>query len=434
MKKFTKIGLIALAAASVSQFSFAASNTNASSGTGSAKGSTAKIEQQIAVLDSDLSQLNARHTKGHHLFAGLNESGAMPLGKLTGVDFTSDYLQNASHFTHGLTLGGELEFDIQNWAGSYQQSNYGNNGSGSGLYLTAAKLFFLFKQGHWASFLGDIKANTTSGANYSGKFGTALLVIGDLKKSPFFGAIGQTDVPFGSFGGGGPWSSALNYEAFKVGNTPLAELGFQKDGFNVTTSAFNTDKNATSTSSGAARANISDFSIDTQYTHRFNKTMSISAGLGYLNDIQGTASGLGAVLNGKKNAAYDANILFNVKTIGLFAEYDRAQRKATTLSTSNGIPASWVTSISYGHPLYNDIPATFSLSYSGTQNMENIPLGLSGDANGSVTASAGLRSSYIASVSIEPITHVYVSPEFEEAITYNHKKTWATTLDITSYF
>ena len=423
MKLLAKTAIGTLAALGLASTAIASTTPN-----------TQQIQQEIVKLNSQLSTLASQQENGHPLSLHIDTEN--PLDLISGTAFAASYLKGANHYQKGLTLGGYLEFDAQAWNGTYTQGPdlAGKNAyhKGSGLFLTTLKLYSLFKINNWASFLGDIEADTAAGSNDTVKWDKALLIIGNMAKSPFYGAIGQSDVPFGLFTGvnGGPWSGSLINQTFEVEGTTLAELGFEQNGFNITASTFNAGNGH----------NINDFAFNTSYTNKFNlgniKNVSYSVGLGYLNDMRNTTifAGNGGVVStsndNRKNGAFDANGSINVKKFTLIGEYARGQH---TVPGYTGIFSAWGTTARLASKLFNK-NVNYSLSYSQTHNMANVPLPLSGNANADIDATAGLRNDWIAAISVEAIHNIFISPEFQYANTYNSKHTWTTTLDFSAFF
>ena len=402
------------------------------------------LQQQITALEkkeansnAELGKLVNRYHRGSYLYAGLNERH--PLAKLPGTSFAVTYLKERDVFTRPLTLSGYIEFDAQAWRGNYSKpvTTTPAYGKGSGLFLTTTKLFALFQPNNWVSFFTDVEAAGDTGNTLT--IENAILVFGNLKKTPVYAAVGKFDLAFGVFGGGGPWSSALNNEVFKVGETSQLELGFYKDGLNIAASLFN---------NGRFSSNADDFVVSAEYNRQWNNLVSTDVGIGYLNDIRGTDSGIGTAyntndlttLNSGKNAEYDVNATVNVGAVSVFGEYNRSQRGAeiTTTTAGNlgntGVMSAWVVATAYKHPIFNK-PTTFSVSYSGTHNMANIPMGVSGAANSAIDAPQGFKSDWIASISNEILTNIYLGPEWQYGTLYNNAgHTWTGTLDISAYF
>lgn len=414
----------------------------AAAGTTTTPSTIPSLQQQINTLQNEItkehqlvSKFEARYHRGGYLYAGLNS--AHPLDELPDTSFASAFLEEKQDFTRPLTVSGYLEFDAQAWGGNYSTpvpSSTNTYENGSGLFLTTAKLFTLFMPDHWVSFITDMEGK---GVNTSISIENAALIIGNLTQTPFYFAVGRFHLAFGVFAGGGPWSSSIANESFKVGETTQAEVGFDKDGLNIALSGFN---------NGTFANNVDDFSVAAEYDYVFSQLVSLSVGAGYLNDIRGTDSGIGAayasspaVLNGKKNAVYDANATIGIGKMSFFGEYDRSQRGANvTVNGSNvgnsGPMSAWVVAAAYSHLFYGK-PTSFSLSYSHTHNLANVPLFLSGDANNAVPAPDGMRNDIIASMSYEAIKNIYLGPEWQYATLYNHAgHTWTATLDVSAYF
>lgn len=398
------------------------------------------LQQQINQLKSDvagsnvaLSHFDGRYLKGHHQYLGLNANH--PLALLPGSSYIAGYLGEAHSFQHAVTLGGYIEFDPQVWGGddfgSTSVSTSKAYDAGQGLYLTSAKTIALFKINSITSGITELKLNTGSSTGIGAEIGVAALIFGNLKESPFYVGVGRFDLAFGVFGGGGPWSSALNYDVFHIGKTSQIEVGYDQHGVTATASVFKP----------SGKFNT-DFATSVEYTHTINKALSFDIGGGYVNDIRGTNSTVGSNYNGStasffgpSNPLYDVNATLNIEQFGLFAEYNITQRAAPFNNSiaGGGSMQAWVVSGSYSHPLFGK-KTSYSLSYSGTRYMRNIAMPLSGDAIGNNNLNIGLHREVIASASYEAMKNIYLGPELQYATTYGNQSTWATTLDVSAYF
>jgi hypothetical protein len=103
-------------------------------------------------------------------------------------------------------------------------------------------------------------------------------------------------------------------------------------------------------------------------------------------------------------------------------------------NVATGKLSSWMLGANYKTGLYN-IPTTFQLSYSATENMQNLPYALPGEANGTInTVGTSVKNQWLASVEGEVLTNFFVGPEFDYSELYTGQKTYAVTLDMNALF
>jgi hypothetical protein len=119
---------------------------------------------------------------------------------------------------------------------------------------------------------------------------------------------------------------------------------------------------------------------------------------------------------------------------GLLGEYVTTTKSAEVNNVATGKLSSWMLGANYKTGLYN-IPTTFQLSYSATENMQNLPYALPGEANGTInTVGTSVKNQWLASVEGEVLTNFFVGPEFDYSELYTGQKTYAVTLDMNALF
>lgn len=121
------------------------------------------------------------------------------------------------------------------------------------------------------------------------------------------------------------------------------------------------------------------------------------------------------------------------KTTG--AGYDKAQSvDFNQYHEVDGALSPWIVGGTHKNT-YQNIPTQLQLSYSQTENMQNIPMTLPGDVDSGIkTAGTSIKSSWLASVEGETFTNVYIGPELAYEELYNKTHTFTITLDLNAYF
>jgi hypothetical protein len=407
---------------------------------------TVQQQAQLNSLSAQISQLQAQQKPGATVGSVLGNNVMFdtddPFGMMSDTNFNLQILQarQSSGFNKPVVLGAYLEADPQVWWGSLNvpgatpgSSVYNN---GSSLYLTTAKLYTLGNINNWVSTFFSLQPATT---RFSTTFDQAFITFGDLSKNPLFLTIGRSYLPFGTFAGNGPWSNSITTNAFRTSMTNQINLGFYQNGLTLNFALANSGTNAQNISYDN---NISDFVYNVYYTKSYANSFNYSVGASYLSDIRGLTNDVGGAyaagnLTGGKNGAYDVNGSIGYKQFILNAEYVSTVNSATNANgTSNGIMSSWMTTLSYAPVLAGKI-TTFSIGYSGSNNMANVPYNLSGSFNTSpfTAQGQGFRNQWIAFVQ-RPVLfkNMYISPEIDYAQTYNNQDTWTGTVDISVYF
>ncbi len=186
-------------------------------------------------------------------------------------------------------LGGKLEA-----SGTWQSPYSGSDNSS--LDLVTAELEVLGQVSEWASGYMTIDYNNSAldpVLNGSGNptnnsniyLGRGFLTIGNLNKSPIYFSAGQMYAPFGQYA-----SNILSNPVTKVlgrTNSRVAQLGFDKDGFDVSVYAFNGG-------SDTGNANLNKWGANTTYRFTVGQ-YSANLGAGFINNM---ADAGGAQLTG----------------------------------------------------------------------------------------------------------------------------------------
>jgi hypothetical protein len=371
----------------------------------------------------------------------IKNDGQSPFELLPSNSFTTSLLEGKQVYTNSpqaLVLGGYLEGDAQVWnGGNTLPAAVNTYKNGSGFNLTTANLDAMANVTNWLTGFMEVKGDFTANSDGSPVISKAFMMAGNLSQSPFFAVGGKTNIPFGSFGGGGPWSNALQRTAFRPNETPQIGAGYDHNGViaelaDISNTAFNN--------------NLQDLVYNLSYSKQINQ-FNYQVGASYLSDIRGTSSAVGSAYNntftsstsqtvfGKRNGVYDINGQVGYGNYAVIGEFLRTTTGATVIAnnTNTGLMSAWVLGGSYS-PNVMGKPTAFTLSYSKTNHMAVVPMGLAGDPVPAVTSAIGFKNEWIASASREVANNFYVGPEFQISQAYNNVHTWTGTIDLSLYF
>lgn len=408
------------------------------------------LQTQLTSLQNQVKQLDNSNinTPASPLSQWVMLDTSNPIGAMPYTSLPLTLLQAKSTLNAPLVIGGSLEADLQAWNGSF--STLANNGEtyqkGTDLALTSANLFTMANINNWVTGFVSFQGNVGGGQNDAPVVDRAFFIIGNLQENPLFLTFGKTYLPFGLFQGNGAYANSLNTDAFRISQTNQIALNFYQDGLNTSLAAFNSKGNG---------SNINNFTYNIHYTHAISG-WTYGLGAGYLNDIRGTNSGIGAAypdsatsspsipsthnINGPRNAAYDFNASLAYGEYSLVGQYDTTKDGATATNGEKlGRLSVWNVTASYAPTLWN-IPMNFHIGYSATHNMGTIPFPLVGMVSQSVqtagngTNNSGMKNQWQLAFSGEVLNNVYLGPEFDYQHLYNSENTWAAVLDLMAYF
>jgi hypothetical protein len=371
----------------------------------------------------------------------IKTDGQSPFVLLPSNSFSVALLQNKKTYlntSQALVLGGYVEADPQIWSGGQTlPANASSYKNGSSVYLTTAKLDAMANVTSAITGFVEVDGNLTATPS-NPSISKAFIMLGNLNQSPFFGVAGKTNISYGAFGGGGPWTSALQKQAFSPNETSQLQVGYSQNGLVAELSAVN---NTTFSN------NLQDLVYNVYYGQQINQ-FNYQVGAGYMTDIRGLSSDVGsayatsaasssatATIIGKRNGLYDVNGQVGYGNFAAIAEFLRTTTGATVVSTNQatGLMSAWVLGATYS-PNVMGKPTAFALSYSKTNHMGAIPMYLSGDSVPAVITTMGFENTWIASVSREVANNFYVGPEFAVSKAYNTHNTWTGTIDLSLYF
>ena len=178
------------------------------------------------------------------------------------------------------------------------------------------------------------------------------------------------------------------------------------------------------------------------FSEAFNG-INTSAGVSYLSNVAGTNSGVGnayststssTTLNGGNNGAYDVNFSVGIPLINVIGEYVSTVNSAYSNNVNVGIMSAWMLGTA-GKFSALGTPYQWQVSYSQTQNMQNIPMPLDGDYQANLKSAVGFKNQWLGSLQGEFWQNVFIGPEVGYDTLYNSAgHTYTLTLDATAYF
>lgn len=440
-----------VSATSVALLGFSVSQALAETGT-----SSSKIQQQLASLEAQVQALQkqeeAQVKSSPHLAHQTNQlsRGFIGVDWAKNVNFEEDYpsttfeialLRNKASYPATLTLGGTLEHDIQYWNGNDSLLN--GQGNGSGAYLTTFKLDTLYNMNDWVMAFTTLQ----SAGDPSLSIAKAFVTFGNLQKLPLYLSVGKDYVPFGVFGGNGPWSNELVKTVFRPGEMPQIIVGYDHAGLNTSLSFFNNDTNnapqeGTTPASDNGSPRLSGFVYSANYAAT-EGNINYTLGASYLNNLAATNSFLGAAAARNTSTSSGANLtdgvvpVYDVNASLSYEEYSLlSEFVSTTKTLRNQTDKSrgWYVAGGYAPTIVGKV-TTFGLSFSQLVHVNNIsgqPLPML--ANPSLTTDVGMQRSWIASVSREIFPHVVSGLEWAQGVTFNGQSAYSVTLDTSLYF
>jgi hypothetical protein len=383
--------------------------------------SVSQLQMQINALQAQVNQLEQTNQSALSNQIGLDT--ADPFGTLSKVNMPLQLVKNRTQNSAPLTLGGQIETDLQYWNGNtiptHATTQYEQ---GSSVALTKLYLFTQANLGQDA--LGFISLK--NGSNSSVVVDRAFLMLGDLNsQTPLFLTAGSTYLPFGMFSGNGPLNNTLITNVYRVSPTNQVSGNAILGPVTLIASAYNNQSTVNNT-------------MDGLFTLEFAKNMGqfhTQLGASYLSNIVGTASGLGGAFSegAADNPAWDANFNVGVSAISLLGEYASTVHGATIRNQNTSILSSWMLGVS-GHFSLLDSPYFWQLSDSGTHNMQEVAMPLDGNFQEGLKTLTGFNHQWIGSVQGEYWKNVYVGPELTYGALYTGQDTYTATLDATAYF
>ncbi len=381
-----------------------------------------QLQMQINTLQAQVNQLDQESQSA--LSSVIDLDTADPFGALSKVNMPLQLLKNRSQNPATLTLGGQIETDLQYWNGdSIQTHPTTQYEQGSSVALTKLYLFSEANLGQDA--LAFISLDKSGGSNTVG-VDRAFLMLGALNSStPLFVTTGYTYLPFGMFSGNGPLNNTLITNVYRVSPTNQVSGNAILGPVTLIASAYNN------------RSTVNN-SMDGLFTLEFAKNINqfhTNFGASYLSNMVGTASSLGAAFSqgAAHNPAWDTNFNVGVKAISLLGEYASTIHGATISNQNTSLLSSWMLGVSGQFGLLNS-PYFWQLSDSETHNMQHVAMPLDGDFQAGLKTLTGFNHQWIGSIQGEYWKNVYIGPELTYGALYNGQDTYTAILDATAYF
>ncbi len=396
--------------------------------------------QSSAPATRSLGQLSGIYHKGRQL---VQSDSANYFEMMPSTTFEQALLQGKPDFQNGaLVMGGYLEEDMQDWSQNGVVTSPTTAGKSSQLALTSLNVDAMSDVNDWVQIFTSLKmiSDTTSHAAPTSQFNKAFVTVGNLDKTPFYLTMGKVYIPFGVFGGNGPWSVELNRAYFRANETPQFIVGFFQDGLSSSFSVFK----------DSARDTAPNFAYNINYAYTINSDWSYAVGASYMNDIIGASqTAIGGAYTSDDidhghgiNPAIDLNAQVSYLIYTLSGEYNQTLKDnyagsgaapGAPAGTNIGKTKAWYVSGS-ATPVLLQKPTTFMVTYSGAAGIDGIPVGLSNDLSNGPTASYGLKQAWILGVSRPVIKNIIVGVEYNRATTYRNRVANAGTVDLSVYF
>ncbi len=302
MKVKTIVTSVAIASLAMAGSVYAAGNSDAQ---------MAALQQQVQQLQA---QVNAMGNSDSHGSTGKMLS--------TNSDYTFDminnqtdtvnkeltilkHIQNGSLSGNGLTIGAKADLSAQ-----YQRTSSNNR---TRLNAPIGNLVATGVASDWvAGFVNLRLANQsnvfagTGGSTFSSVYlQDAYVVVGNLKKSPFYGFAGRKNVDFGNFNDVSNMVPSMT-QSFFMAQADQVGVGYHSDLNKKTTltttfTAMN-GGSANNWNSVTPANNINDFAANAKVDMQLSKDMSVHVGGGYINGTgfvstgtTNTQTGVGAI-------------------------------------------------------------------------------------------------------------------------------------------
>jgi hypothetical protein len=375
--------------------------------------------------------------------------------------FVYSALQAKDKLNAPIVIGGKVESDLQAWGGNTipLASPIKNNStyqSGSGVSLTNATLVTAANISRYATAIVFLSADAPS---YTITAKRAMLILGNLKDSPFYFSIGRNYLPFGLFPGNAFLQNSLITNTMRPGSISQAIFSYAANGFNIDTGVYQNPgaqyynySNGVNTAASDNGSSLSNYFGNIRYKKQIGDT-TYAFGTGFLSDIRQTGSGLGNMYTnppaftstsgsqpfvGKRNPLIDVNAVLTYKLANIFAEYTKTLESAQYYGVDTGQFSAWIIGTSYSPNItFSDkiIKSYMQVNYSGTENMNNVSQGLLGDVTQSpTTLNNGIRRQAMTQFTFEVLHNVYMGPELQYDWLYSGATTWVTSFDITAVF
>ncbi len=378
-----------------------------------------KVQQQSNTSMADLSKV--ADNGGFFMTDTKN-----PFDQMHSITLVDDILNSADDFKNAqLILGGSLQLDAQ----KYDVNDLAEGSSnGKSFYTTNADFNTLVNLSDNSSIFVNLAAapSSNTASDHAPAVKKAFFTYGNLKQSPIYASIGLEHIPFGQFGGGGPYTDSLIKTALRPSAQNVAMMGFDQDGLNTYFGFYTTNTK-------------NNFSYSMHYQGTVHG-LSYGMGAGYLHDVRNIGGALGgayasALKDNGRNALMEANANIGTDLVSLSGEYVRARKDSIKTDGTNLSKASaYQVTLDYNPVLFGTDATSFMLGYGKTMHMNGIAMDLPMDPASSPSSSNGLKTQYLAAVTQEVYSNTFASFEYGSLESYNDKKGTTYTLDLSMYF
>jgi hypothetical protein len=192
-----------------------------------------------------------------------------------------------------------------------------------------AALSFTSTFGDWTTIYMQPEYSETEYAGEQDEFQLrkAFVVFGNLEKTPFYAAFGRKTIDFGNFDSYNAFTNNEGQHYFHaVSDQPVLELGFYKNGFKLTGSAFSSGRQLR-VALGEKENNIGNYAVNLEKEFLLNrlglKGAGFTVGGGYLHDTIYRDNWTAHTFAGRSTGTPPANFIqYRNGAANAFAEYN----------------------------------------------------------------------------------------------------------------
>ena len=259
-------------------------------------------------------------------------------------------------------------------------------------------------------------------------FTNALVNLGNLKRSPWYVAVGNTRVDFGYFEGNSTLTNTLFNQIYRTGyDNSQVTLGYYNTHISNTTTVY---QPGTSYKGQRLDVQFADLLVLRQ---NFTKSLNGLFNIGYINDLRGTGNGFTSSVNDFSQNTSRTNALtlgtsWTYKHLTGFFIYNSTLKKQqiTNNHLMNGITFGG----NYVFPVYGK-STNFMIDYTHMNNAQHIQSG--SNALGGITNLIGVENNLLAAYMINITPNFMFTLEYNMDQTYNRKAINTFTLDFLAY-
>ncbi|PHR58654.1 MAG: hypothetical protein COA43_10380 [Robiginitomaculum sp.] len=200
--------------------------------------------------------------------------------------------------------------------------------------INNAALSFTGTFGEWATmYLQQEYSETEFFSQGEMQLRKAFVVFGNLQKTPFYAAFGRKTIDFGNFDGYNAFTQTEAQHYFHaVSDQPVLEIGYYKNGFKFSASAFSAGRQLRTAYAGEEN-NLGNYAAKIEKEFLLPNNRSFTIGTSYLHDTiyrnNFTAHTFNAIFTGTppanfleyRNSAIDAFVEYNSPLLDVMFEY-----------------------------------------------------------------------------------------------------------------